>query len=97
MDQKFSNILQEAFVQKLSLVQWVRKKRCKRRIYGWDARGEYMDGMSLCCCQNPVREAGEEGHSGRRDKGTRESLSSAKGPFKVYLPGTAENKELICC
>jgi len=36
MDQKFSNILQEAFVQKLSLVRWVRKKRCKRRIYGWD-------------------------------------------------------------
>ena len=49
-----------------------------------------MDGMSLCCCQKPVGEAGEDGHSGRRNKGTRESLSSAKGPFKVYMPGTAD-------
>ena len=79
-------------------------KRLLSRSLAWcdglekrDARGEYMDGMSLCCCQKPVREAGEEGHSGRRDKGTRESLSSAKEPFKVYMPGTAENKELICC
>lgn len=56
-----------------------------------------MDGMGLCCCQNPGREAGEEGHSGRRNKGTRESLSSAKGPFKVYRVLTAENKGLICC
>ena len=61
------------------------------------AGGEYTDGMGLCCCQNPGREAGEEGHSGRRNKGTRESLSSAKGPFKVYRALRAENKELICC
>lgn len=36
VDQKFSNILQEAFVRKLSLVQRVRKNSCRRRIHGWD-------------------------------------------------------------
>lgn len=42
------------------------------------------------------REAGEEEHMRKKDKGTRERPISAKGTFKVHRALTAENKELIC-
>lgn len=87
---------------------WIRssqiffKRLLSRSLAWWDglqkrtAGGECMNGMGLCCCQNPGRGPGEPGHSGRRNKGTKESLSSAKRRFKVHRALTAENKELIC-
>ena len=79
---KFSNILQKPFVQKLSLVRWVRKKKSKRRIYGPDE-------------PLPLSKTGQGGWRGRaqweKERGHQGEPVFSKGAFQV--PSASDSRK----